>query len=62
MVKRPVVSTAPWRTPLDGVYLGSGATAPGPAVHGMCGWHAARTLLADHGVEAPSLAPSVTRK
>ena len=62
MVKRPVVSTAPWRTPLDGVYLGSGATAPGPAVHGMSGWHAARTLLADHGVEAPSLAPSVTRK
>ena len=56
MVKRPVVSRTPWRTPVRGAYVGSGATSPGPAVHGMGGWHAARTLLADHGITEPSLA------
>ena len=56
LARRPVLSRSPWRTPLPGVYLASGAVAPGPSVHGMGGFHAARTLLADHHIPLPSLA------
>ncbi|WP_410655330.1 phytoene desaturase family protein [Amycolatopsis sp. lyj-112] len=42
---RPVLRQKPHRTPLGGVFLCSAATAPGPGVHGMGGWYAAKAVL-----------------
>jgi phytoene dehydrogenase-like protein len=47
MLARPVPRWNTYRTPVEGVYMASSATPPGPAVHGMCGDLAARTALRD---------------
>jgi phytoene dehydrogenase-like protein len=42
---RPVLAAVPYATPDPAVYICSAATPPGPGVHGMCGYHAARIAL-----------------
>src|SRR5215472_6030090 len=36
-----------YRTPIKGLYFCGSSTPPGGAVHGMCGYHAAKKALAD---------------
>jgi phytoene dehydrogenase-like protein len=45
VVARPVARVSPYSTPNPRVFLCSAATPPGGGVHGMCGYHAARTVL-----------------
>jgi phytoene dehydrogenase-like protein len=47
VVFRPVPRLSPYRTPIAGLYLGSAATFPGGAVHGVPGDAAARAALRD---------------
>jgi phytoene dehydrogenase-like protein len=60
---RPTPRWNPYRTGIDGVYLCSASTPPGPGVHGRCGELAARSALRElFGVrKAPSFGPAPTR-
>ncbi|MCG6155726.1 phytoene desaturase family protein [Rubinisphaera margarita] len=42
---RPVVSPCPYATPHPRLYLCSASTPPGPGIHGMGGYHAAKVVL-----------------
>ncbi len=42
---RPVLRWDPYSTPNPRLYFCSGSTPPGPGVHGMCGYHAAQSVL-----------------
>lgn len=55
---RPGTSWDPYRLPARGLYLCSASTPPGGGVHGMCGYHAARSAL-KHSF--PDLAKAETR-
>ena len=47
LVARPAPRLLPYRTPLRGVYLCSASTPPSGGVHGMGGYHGAKTALRD---------------
>ena len=58
VLARPRLTTNPYAAGIPGVYLCSQSTPPGPGVHGMSGWHAARMALQQRfGLPAPDLAP-----
>lgn len=42
---RPVAKINPYIIPSKGLYICSASTPPGGGVHGMCGYHAAKTVL-----------------
>lgn len=44
---RPMFPYFRYRTPVQGLYLGSSYAHPGAGVHGMCGYNAAHALLDD---------------
>jgi phytoene dehydrogenase-like protein len=44
-IMRPVPGLRPYQTPNPRLFLCSSSTPPGPGVHGMCGYHAARAAL-----------------
>jgi phytoene dehydrogenase-like protein len=47
LVFRPSFPYFRYRTPIEGLYLGSSYAHPGAGVHGMCGYNAAHALLDD---------------
>ena len=55
---RPTRRLDPYFSGRAGVYLCSASTPPGPGVHGLGGWYAAKRVLREFGIMAPpSLAP-----
>ncbi|ROZ98921.1 NAD(P)/FAD-dependent oxidoreductase [Gordonia sp. OPL2] len=47
LVLRPRLATNPYSVGIPGVYLCSQSTPPGAGIHGLCGFHAARSALRD---------------
>ncbi|MCC2314970.1 phytoene desaturase family protein [Cellulomonas xiejunii] len=56
MFARPTAALDPYAAGVDGVYLCSAATPPGPGVHGLGGWFAAsRALRREFGIRVRSV-------
>lgn len=45
LIGRPVLKWDPYKLPQKGLYICSSSTPPGGGVHGMCGFHAAKSAL-----------------
>jgi len=45
LFSRPVSLINPYKMPAKGYYFASSSTPPGGGVHGMCGYHAAKSIL-----------------
>jgi phytoene dehydrogenase-like protein len=60
LIARPVLASDPWRMPGRGLYLASASVVPGPGVHGLGGYYAARSALRhEFGLtRMPDLGPS----
>ena len=56
MWQRPLDWRDPYRLPADGLFLCSASTPPGGGVHGLCGYHAARSVLRHCGCQEFTLA------
>ena len=65
---RPTVHPIPYATPDERIFLCSSSTPPGAAVHGMCGYYAAQTVLRGgwnmlaHGAEGLAIKRDVPAK
>lgn len=57
LFSRPVHIFDPYSTPAEGIYFCSSSTPPGGGVHGMCGYHAANSVLKNEFNITASLPP-----